>query len=77
VGAQTLKAGVVRLYSVVVMVTGWVRVGCARLCGVHKSSLRAGLREMCRLRGAISHYLPTTLYYNNLQTSTNMLRYLL
>jgi hypothetical protein len=35
VGTQALKAGVVRLYSVVVILNGWVRVGCARLFGVH------------------------------------------
>ena len=35
VGAQALEAGVVRLYSVVVLLGGWVRVVCARLCGVH------------------------------------------
>ena len=34
-GAQTLEAGIVRLYSVVVILGGWVRVGCARLFGVH------------------------------------------
>jgi hypothetical protein len=34
-GTRTLQASVVRLYSVVVIVSGWVRVGCARLCGVH------------------------------------------
>ena len=33
--AGTLKAGVVRLYSVVVIVSGLVRVGCARLFCVH------------------------------------------
>ena len=35
VGAQALETGVVRLYSVVVILSGWVRVGCARLFGVH------------------------------------------
>src|SRR5215217_7844561 len=52
-----LEAGVVRLYGVVVILGRWVRVGCARLCGVHSSVptfLWAGLREMCRLCGAIS-----------------------
>jgi DNA-binding XRE family transcriptional regulator len=44
-GAQALEASVVSLYSIVVIVSGWVRVGCARLCGVHRgSSLWAGLR---------------------------------
>jgi hypothetical protein len=33
-GACPLEAGVVSLYGVVVIVSGWVRVGCARLlCG--------------------------------------------
>ena len=35
VGTQALEAGVVRLYSVVLILGGWVRVRCARLCGVH------------------------------------------
>ena len=45
-GAQALEAGVVRLYSVVVILSGWVRVGCARLFAVHSASpfLWAGLR---------------------------------
>src|SRR5215204_928902 len=44
-GAGTLQASVVRLYGVVVIVSGWVRVGCARLCSVHRgSSLWAGSR---------------------------------
>ena len=34
-GAETLKASVVGFYNVVVTVSGWVRVGCARLCSVH------------------------------------------
>ena len=34
-GAGTLEAGVVRRYGVVVIVSGWVRIGCARLSGVH------------------------------------------
>jgi hypothetical protein len=47
VGAQALQASVVRLYGVVVIVIRWVRVGCARLFGVHSSVptfLWAGLR---------------------------------
>lgn len=35
VGAQGLQTGVVRLYSVVVILNGWVRIACARLSGVH------------------------------------------
>jgi hypothetical protein len=34
-GTRTLQASVVRLYSVVVILSRWVRVGCARLCSVH------------------------------------------
>jgi hypothetical protein len=30
-----IEAGVMRLYGVVVILSRWVRVGCARLCGVH------------------------------------------
>ena len=34
-GVGALETGVVRLYAVVVIVSGWVRVGCARLSSVH------------------------------------------
>ncbi len=34
-GVGALQAGVVRLYGVVVTVSGWVRIGCARLSSVH------------------------------------------
>ena len=34
-GMGTLKAGVIRLYGVVLLLSGWVRVGCARLSSVH------------------------------------------
>jgi hypothetical protein len=34
-GTRTLQAGVVSLYGVVVILGRWVRVGCARLRGVH------------------------------------------
>jgi hypothetical protein len=46
-GVGALEAGVVRLYGVIVIL-GWVRVGCARLCGVHSASpfLWAGPREI-------------------------------
>src|SRR5215208_4197368 len=37
-GAGTLQASVVRLYGVVVILGGWLRVGCARLSGVHRGS---------------------------------------
>jgi hypothetical protein len=31
-GTGTLQASVVSFYGVVVILSGWVRVGCARLC---------------------------------------------
>ena len=34
-GVGTLERGVVRLYGVVVVLSGWVRVGYVRLCDVH------------------------------------------
>jgi hypothetical protein len=34
-GTRTLQTSVVCLYSVVLLLNGWVRVGCARLYGVH------------------------------------------
>src|SRR5215211_7575238 len=36
-GVGALEAGVMRLYGVVVIVSGWVRVGCARLCVGHEA----------------------------------------
>jgi hypothetical protein len=44
-GGQRLETGVVRLYGVVVLLGGWVRVGCARLSGVHEVPPRAVLNE--------------------------------
>jgi hypothetical protein len=35
VRAQAFETGVVCLYGVVVILGGWVRLGCARLFGVH------------------------------------------
>jgi hypothetical protein len=34
-GVRALQASVVRLYGIVVILGGWVRVGCARLSSVH------------------------------------------
>ena len=52
VGAQTLEAGVVRLYGVVVILSGWVRLGCARLSGVHEAPPRGpGPGVLHHLRG--------------------------
>jgi hypothetical protein len=39
-GTGTLQAGVVSLYGVVVLLGRWVRVWCARLCGVHEAPPR-------------------------------------
>src|SRR5688500_9091532 len=46
VGAQAVETGVVCLYGVVVILSRWVDVGCARLSSVHSfsSSLWAGSR---------------------------------
>jgi hypothetical protein len=43
VGAQTLETGVMRL-DVVVLLSGWVRVGCARLVHGGLPSRLSGLR---------------------------------
>jgi hypothetical protein len=73
VGAQALKAGVVRLHSVVVILSGWVRVGCARLFGVHSGvlSLWAGLRGVSPPAGPFLYPTPSlyrlcTIYANTL-----------
>jgi hypothetical protein len=63
-GARTLEAGVVRLYGVVVIVRGWVRMRCARLSGVHSSVptfLWAGLRGAPTPPGP--SFYPTRLLY--------------
>ena len=46
------------LYGVVVVLGGWVYVGCARLCGVHKSSLWVGLRGVPALAGPLLYPTP-------------------
>ena len=52
-GVGALQAGVVRLYGVVVIL-GWVRVGCARLCVGHEVPLRGpGLGVCYHLRGQL------------------------
>jgi hypothetical protein len=68
-GVGALEAGVVCLYGIVVILSGWVRVRCARLCGVHKSSLWAGLRgaptpagPFLYLTTSILLYMPTFVY---------------
>jgi hypothetical protein len=63
-GVGALEAGVMRLYSVVVILSRWVRVGCARLCGVHScvpTFLWAGLRGVAALAGPFLY--PTCSLY--------------
>jgi len=51
-GTRTLQASVVRLYGVVVIFGRWMRVGCARLCGVHEAPSRGPGSGVCQhLRG--------------------------
>ncbi len=51
-GAGTLEARVVRLYGVVVLLSGWVRMRCARLFGVHEAPSRGpGPGELLLSRG--------------------------
>ena len=55
-GTRTLQAGVVSLYGVVVIVSGWVRVSCARLSSVHSfTSFSVGrVPGSCHSCGTIS-----------------------
>jgi hypothetical protein len=51
-GAGTLQTGVVSLYGVVVILSGWVRVGCARLlCGHEVPPRGPGSGVLLHLRG--------------------------
>jgi hypothetical protein len=62
--AATLQASVVRLYGVVLILGRWVRVGCARLCGVHSSYLSVGRAPGCyRTCGAIPLSVVNILLY--------------
>ena len=72
-GVGALEAGLVRLYGVVIVVMGVYpsRVHSSLVLSVGRVP---GSAYSC---GAISLYLATTLYYSNLQTSTNVIRYLL
>src|SRR5215211_5180234 len=50
--AQALESGVVRLYGVVLLLSGWVRVGCARLlCGHEVPPRGPGSGVLLHLRG--------------------------
>jgi hypothetical protein len=50
----------VRLYGVVVIVSGWVREGCARLSRVHRApSLWAGLQGVFSTCGASLYLTPS------------------
>ena len=63
-GVVTLETGVVSLYGVVLLLSGWVRVGCARLSSVHSSVptfLWAGLRGVAAPAGPFL-YLTCSLY---------------
>jgi hypothetical protein len=61
-GVGALQAGVVGLYGVVMILGGWVRVGCARLCSVHSSVptfLWAGLRGVLPPAGPFLYLTPS------------------
>jgi hypothetical protein len=70
--AGTLQASVVRLYGVVVILSGWVRRGCARLSRVHSLHPFCGPGSgVCQhLRGHLLCVRPT-FYYNLLGFTTN------
>ena len=63
-GVGALKAGVVRLYGVVVILGSWMRVGCARLFGVYSvfSLLWAGSRGAATPAGPLLY--PTPSFYH-------------
>ena len=76
-GVGALEAGVVSLYGVVVILSGWVRVGCARLCGVYSSVptfLWAGLRGVRPPAGPFLY--PTPSLYRLCTIYANALYYL-
>jgi hypothetical protein len=69
-GTRTLQTSVVCLYGVVLLLNGWMRVGCARLCGVHEASPYGPGSEVCHhLRGHSfirrDYYTSFTTFYNN------------
>jgi hypothetical protein len=71
-GVGALEAGVVRLYGIVVILSGWVRVGCARLFGVHSLHpfCGPGSEVLLHLRG---HSFIRRAYYTGLPTVYNKL----
>src|SRR5215203_4540764 len=64
VGPQAIEAGVVRLYSVVVILGGWVHVGCARLLGGHWDLPPLAWRSRIALVGSGTLSLSATLFYH-------------
>jgi hypothetical protein len=53
IGIAVIVIGVGVVIAVILVLTGWMRVGCARLCGVHRApSLWAGARERGNARRA-------------------------
>ena len=58
IGIAVIVIGVGVVIAVILLLTGWVRVGCARLCGVHRApslwagALWAGARERGNARRA-------------------------
>jgi hypothetical protein len=52
IGIAVIVIGVGVVIAVILVLTGWMRVGCARLCGVHRApSLWARLREAATSSG--------------------------
>jgi hypothetical protein len=59
-GVGAFKAGVMRLYGIVVILDGWVRVGCARLSRVHS------LHPFCGPGSGVCHHLRGHLFIRRL-----------
>src|SRR5215211_3344595 len=63
-GVGALKARVVSLYGVVLLLDRWVRVGCARLCGVHWGPFPLGRVPGCAATcGAIPFSATKSYHY--------------
>jgi hypothetical protein len=72
-GVGAFKAGVMRLYGVAAILSGWVRVGCARLCGGHEDAPSwSGLRGAAHTCGANS--FPTTPWQHESNYDTMVLQ---